>query len=310
MTHLRHAADRTETLRTPDGAELRMHVRGPDRALRTVVLAHGWGFTSDTWSAQASRLASGSGGALRVVRWDQRGHGGSGRGTAPITTDLLAGDLALVIAEAAAEGPVVLGGHSLGGAAVTALAAARPELFGDRVSGVLLAAATAGGLDTTGPEFPLPERAGGAAVGTVMRTLRAAPGPVEAVRRLAAPHSALWRAAVRRGFFGPDARVADVAACAQQLHAVPADVLGEHHAALIGHDVRDRLDALRGVPVTVLAGGQDRMIGPSHAGELLRALPGARMRTVERAGHMLPVEAPEEVSALLAELCGVELAPL
>ncbi|WP_017592625.1 alpha/beta fold hydrolase [Nocardiopsis potens] len=306
MTHLRHAADRTETLRTPDGAELRVHVRGPERARRTVVLAHGWGFTSDIWSAQASRLASGSGGALRVVRWDQRGHGGSGRGTAPITMDLLAEDLALVVAEAAAEGPVVLGGHSLGGAAATALAAARPELFGDRVAGVLLAAATAGGPGSADPESPLAERAGGAA----MWALRTLPGPVGAVRRLAAPHSGLWRAAVRRGFFGPDARVADVAACAQQLHAAPARVLGECHAALIRHDSRGRLDALHRVPVTVLAGGHDRMTAPDRVRELCRALPGARAHTVQRAGHMLPVEAPEEVSALLAELCGTELAPL
>ncbi|GAA1077957.1 alpha/beta fold hydrolase [Nocardiopsis composta] len=310
MTHLRHAADRTETLRTPDGAELRVHVRGSDRPRCTVLLAHGWGFTSDTWAAQASRLAAGSGGALRVVRWDHRGHGGSGRGTAPITMDLLAEDLALVAAETAARGPVVLGGHSLGGMAITALAAARPELFGDRVAGVLLAAATAGGLDTTGPGFPLPERAGGAAVGAVMWTLRTVPGPIEAVRRIAAPHSGLWRAAVRRGFFGPDARIADVAACAQQMHAVPADVLGEYHAALVRHDVRDRLKALHRVPVTVLTGGYDRMIAPSHAQDLCRALPGARPHTVDRAGHMLPVEAPEKVSALLAELCGVDLAPL
>src|SRR5690606_7138622 len=154
---------------------------------------------------------------------------------------------------------------------------------------------------------PLAERAGGAAVGAVMWTLRTVPGPIEAVRRIAAPHSGLWRAAVRRGFFGPDARIADVAACAQQMHAVPADVLGEYHAALVRHDVRDRLKALHRVPVTVLTGGYDRMIAPSHAQDLCRALPGARPHTVDRAGHMLPVEAPEKVSALLAELCGVDL---
>ena len=44
----------------------------------------------------------------------------------------------------APTGPVVLAGHSMGGMTIMALAAARPELFGDRVRGVALVSTAAG----------------------------------------------------------------------------------------------------------------------------------------------------------------------
>src|SRR2546426_642447 len=51
-------------------------------------------------------------------------------------------------------GPVVLGGHSRGGMTVMALAEQRPELFQDRIAGVLLTNPSAGGLNRLTLGFP------------------------------------------------------------------------------------------------------------------------------------------------------------
>ncbi|MDA2814341.1 alpha/beta hydrolase [Nocardiopsis sp. RSe5-2] len=293
MTPLRHTADLAETVTTPDGAELRLRTRGPEAAACTVVLAHGLGLSCDTWAPHATRLAAGSGGRLRVVRWDLRGHGGSGRGTARMDMRLLADDLARVVAACAPDGPVVLGGHSLGAMAAARLAADRPGLFGGTVTGVLLAAGSAAG----------PARAAG------RRLAGAAPWAVDRLRRLLPHRLPAYRAAVRRAAFGEGAPEDQVALCAQQLHAAPADVLAEGTAAVAGHDVRGRLEALRRVPVVLLSGGRDRVV-PARAGRTLaRELPEAEQDVAESAGHMVPAEEPERACAHLARLAGVALEP-
>ena len=53
------------------------------------------------------------------------------------------------------RGPVVLVGHSMGGMTIMALAAARPELFGDRIVGVALMSTSSGNLADL--DFGLPE---------------------------------------------------------------------------------------------------------------------------------------------------------
>ncbi|GAB3495607.1 alpha/beta fold hydrolase [Nocardiopsis coralliicola] len=311
MTHLRHTADRTTALTTPDGAELRVRTRGPRDAPATALLAHGWALTSDTWSAVASLLAAAGGGAVRVVRWDHRGHGASTRGTAPLTMAQLAADTALVAQEEGGSGRLVLAGHSLGAMAVAALAAERPELFagqpggGGRVGGVLLACGSATALDTSAAGFAPAERAAGAAVRTGMAVLRGLAGPADAVHTRLPPHLRAYRAAVRRALFGPEAQDTDVAAVAAQLHTAQAQTVGEAHAAMSGHDVRGRLGALAAVPAVLLAGEHDPVVPERHLRALAAELPHARVHTAQGAGHMVPLERPEETAGLLAELCRV-----
>ncbi|WP_017540032.1 alpha/beta fold hydrolase [Nocardiopsis halophila] len=331
MTPLRHAADLTRTLTTPDGAELRMRIRGPARAACTVVLTHGLGLTCDTWAPHATRLASGSGGRLRVVRWDLRGHGGSGRGTARWGLRLLADDLARVVGACAADGPVVLGGHSLGAMAAVRLAADRPELFDGAtrtagtagpegadgrdgtVAGVLLAAGSAAGPGTAAPRSRPRDRLGGAAQAAGVRLARSAPRAADGLRRLLPPGLPAFRAAVRRAGFGRRGGTPElapqVALCAQQLQSTPADVLAAGREAIAAHDVRGRLAALERVPVVLLSGERDRLVGERHRRALARELPGAEEDVVPGAGHMVPAEEPERVCAHLARLAGVGLGP-
>ncbi|WP_299845583.1 alpha/beta hydrolase [uncultured Paracoccus sp.] len=51
-------------------------------------------------------------------------------------------------------------------------------------------------------------------------------------------------------------------------------------------------------PTLIVAGSQDRLRSVTESGEMLAAIPGARMTTID-AGHMIPMEAPEPLSSAL-----------
>lgn len=94
----------------------------------TLVLTHGWGATAHMWEPQVDALAH----RARVVTWDLRGHG---RSPSPDDASAYSLDIALAdLGELVGDGPVVLGGHSLGGQLSLAFALRHP----DRVSGLAL----------------------------------------------------------------------------------------------------------------------------------------------------------------------------
>ncbi|KAF4405946.1 alpha/beta fold hydrolase [Streptomyces lycii] len=66
----------------------------------------------------------------------------------------------------------------------------------------------------------------------------------------------------------------------------------------------DALDALRTArcPATVLYGTRDALCPPGFHRSIAGALPGARLREVPGAGHLLPWEGPDAVSAALRDL--------
>ena len=74
------ADPRFHTVAAFDGAELHVQEDGAPDAPVTLVLAHGWTLSARAWRAQAEALAAG--GDVRVLRYDQRGHGASTRGDA------------------------------------------------------------------------------------------------------------------------------------------------------------------------------------------------------------------------------------
>ena len=75
---------RVAAVRTPDGAQLHATVDGSDDAPVTLVLAHGWTLSQAAWDDVADLLAPRiADGELRLVRYDQRGHGRSTWGDAP-----------------------------------------------------------------------------------------------------------------------------------------------------------------------------------------------------------------------------------
>jgi pimeloyl-ACP methyl ester carboxylesterase len=68
------------------------------------------------------------------------------------------------------------------------------------------------------------------------------------------------------------------------------------------HDRTGFLAPLAGVPTLILVGGRDVLTPPSHSRVIADALPDARFVEVPGSGHMVMMEAPDEVTAALREL--------
>lgn len=66
-------------------------------------------------------------------------------------------------------------------------------------------------------------------------------------------------------------------------------------------EIQDRYDEIR-CPVTILWGAQDGWIPVERAHELAARVPGAELRIVEEAGHLLQEDSPEAVLATVLEV--------
>ena len=283
-------------VRTSDGAVLHATVDGRADAPVTVVLAHGWTLAQAAWDDVAELLhARAAAGELRVVRYDQRGHGRStwGPDATDITIDRLGEDLGDLLDQLVPEGPVVLGGHSMGGMTIMCLAAARPELFGDRVSGVTLVSTSAGDLRRGPFERITPGMLSAALAGAWF---------VERLRALLPPASPRHQRMVRDFLYGADASDEMVRAGAEIMHASTVRALVEFLPALGDHDKQAELAALSRVPVEILVGDTDKLTPKRHSRTLAEALPHADLHVVPRTGHMLPQERPRLVADVLDRL--------
>ena len=306
-------ADRTALVRADDGVLLDVEEVGPTDAPLTVVFVHGytlsmasWGFQRRTLGAQLA-TANGHRPAARLVFYDQRGHGASGRGPSEHSTiEQLARDLESVLDARAPRGPVVLVGHSMGGMTVMALAALRPELFGTRVVGAALLSTSSGNLaDLT---FGLPEfltRVRAAVLPIAAWTMRRRPAIAEGTRRAAADLISVVTRSL--SFASADVDPALVHYVDAMIAGTPVDVIAEFYPALAGLDGTGALEPMRRIPTLVLTGDADRMIPQEHSELIVEQLEGAGDGTVEfvvvpGAGHMVLLETPDVVDEALTGL--------
>lgn len=297
---------RVAAVATGDGALIHAVVDGSDDAPVTLVLAHGWTLAQASWDDVAQLLTPRvEAGELRLIRYDQRGHGRSTWGryahdVGELSIDQLGTDLGELLDQLVPTGPVVLGGHSMGGMTIMCLAAARTELFGTRVRGVALVSTSAGDLAPAGEK--LAERL----------QLKLAPGMVtaaiggarvvERIRQLLPPAHPRHRKIVRELLYGADATDEMVIAGAEIMHASTVRAFAAFYPALGEHDKRSELAALTGVPVEVLVGDSDKLTPQRHSRQLAGTLPGAALHVAERTGHMLIQERPRRVADAIERL--------
>lgn len=127
---------------TVDGARLRVHSYGPADA-EPIVLVHGWSCCIEYWHPQINAF----GDRYRVIAYDQRGHGDSTLGRAPLGDRTLADDLAAVLDATLRPGQqALLVGHSMGGITLQAWAARHPGQVDRRARAVVLANTTSGNI--------------------------------------------------------------------------------------------------------------------------------------------------------------------
>lgn len=295
-------ADRTRTVRTQDGVALHVEEVGPASAAVTVVFVHGYTQEMAAWHYQRQALSADNPG--RLVFYDHRSHGRSGRGShESATIDQLGRDLEDVLDEVVPRGPVVLVGHSMGGMTIMALADARPELFGTRVVGVALLSTSTGklaeltfGLPTL--VRPLSRRV----LPFVTRGMRSQPRHFERGRRAGTDLAFLL---TRFGGFGDrDVSPAVVQFVEQMGARTPVDVIAEFYDTFTTHDKLAALEVLRAVETLILVGSKDLLTPVDHSRAMAEVLPDSHLVVVERAGHMVQLERPELVTLQIRALIG------
>jgi pimeloyl-ACP methyl ester carboxylesterase len=297
---------RTLTVLADDGVPLHTEINGPDDAPVTIVFCHGYTLNQDTWHYQRKYLAD----EARLIFWDQRGHGLSGRSAADrATIDQLGLDLYEVLAATCpGEGPVVLVGHSMGGMTIMALADSRPELFGSKVIGAVLISTAMSQIDPT-VWLPAPLRAVARhATPPVLRAAseRAAASLVERGRNAASDLTFLGTRLI--AFGDPAISPAIVDFLERIIRTTPIEVVADFYAALCKHDKLTALRALGEIPVVVVTGERDRVVPPKQSESLATAIPGAELFTVPEAGHVIILERPVLINEIIIDLvtCALE----
>ncbi len=285
-------------MRTHDGLHLNVHVQGPLDAGLTVVLAHCWTSDHDSWRYQVRDLRHRFGDAVRIVIYDHRGHGASDETPRDAATiENLGRDLADLIDTHAPTGDLVLAGHSIGGMTLMALAEHRPELYAERVRGVLFVATSGGSLHEVTLGLP---RVGDRVREQIPAMLAMRSRMLSRRRRRRAP--VIEAMVARRFLFGDDMRLRDHMLTVEGIINTPAASMCGFFEDVMRHDRLEGLSALEDVPVRVMVGDKDRLTPPSHARLLAEKVPGARLTVAPGAGHMLPLERDALVSRVLVEL--------
>jgi pimeloyl-ACP methyl ester carboxylesterase len=236
-----------------------------------IVFLHAFPLSLAMWDEQATALAT----SYRVVRYDDRGFGGSPVGDGALTMDRIADDAAAILDHLSIDRAVVCG-CSMGGYAALAFARRHPQ----RLRGLVLQD-TRAGADT--PE------ARGRRSELAKRVLEEGP---EAVAAVFVP-----------GLLGSTTRASNPGLVARVRETILANPRRGIANALIGLGARpDSVSTLPGirVPTLVLCGAEDVLTPPAESEALHAGLADSRLEIVAEAGHLSNMEKPEVVNRLLA----------
>jgi 3-oxoadipate enol-lactonase len=236
-----------------------------------VVLLHGFPFDHRIWEPAAEALSD----TYRVIAPDLRGHGQSPAPEGVYTMDALAGDVLALLDELKIERAVWIG-HSMGGYITMAALRIAPG----RIAGV--------GLVATHPFADSPEK---------QRD------------RIASAKKALERGSeavvsgMVNGLFAPgtDLESEPVQRIRQIMVNTPREGVAGALEAMAGRP--DSVETLRdaAIPMVLIAGAQDQIVGPDMIETMAKTLPKLRRVPIDGAGHMPMIEQPDALTAALRE---------
>ncbi|WP_179469514.1 alpha/beta fold hydrolase [Mycolicibacterium vinylchloridicum] len=290
-------ADRGCVITTPDGIPLVVREVGPITAPLTVVFAHGFCLRMGSFHFQRAALAARWGDQVRMVFYDQRGHGQSG--PAPVdtyTVTQLGQDLETVLQVMVPRGPIVLVGHSMGGMTVLSHARQFPEQYGSRIVGAALISSASEGLSRS----PLGEILQNPALEAMRFAARYAPKLVHRTRGAA---RSVIRPILRAASYGDDHMSPRVVAFSEEMiHDTPIATLVEFLHALEVHDESAALPVLARIPTLIACGDHDVLTPIVHSEEMAAVLPNSELLIVGGAGHLVQLEQPELINDALVHL--------
>jgi pimeloyl-ACP methyl ester carboxylesterase len=277
------------TARSADSTELHAEIFGPDDA-PTFVLIPGWTEELEIFDLLTRGLL---GRGYRVVGYDPRGQGSSGR-TAGLDQliERYGEDLAAVL-ESTCESreDVIVVGHSMGGMSVVAWAA-HVDVSAHVRAASLISTGISGLVDDLGllpTSLPVDTRR------TILTPLLAGEQPLV---QLSTPVS---RALNRHLMFGPDATAGMVAFVEPMIWRMQPKLRAAAAKTMRDLDLSEALTRLN-VPTLVVVGDSDRLTPPVHAQRMMAVLPQAELLVLLRTGHMVPLERPLELLEALVKL--------
>ena len=228
-----------------------------------LVFANSLGTDLHLWDALLPHLPPG----LRIIRWDKRGHGGSGVPSPPYKMGALVKD-AERVCDSLEVRDCVFVGLSIGGMIAQGLAVKRPDLIRALV------------LSNTAAKIGTP------AIWN---------DRIEAVRK--GGMQAIADATMTRWF---SRNFAEIAQWRARFIACPPEGWMGCAAAISGTDFYTPTSGLR-VPTLGIAGSEDGSTPPDLLRETVDLVPGSQFALLRGAGHLPCVEQPEAYARLIAE---------
>ncbi len=289
--------DRGSVVTTPDGVPLAIREAGPADAPLTIIFVHGFCLRMGAFHFQRTRLPQHVGPGVRMVFYDQRGHGRSGEAAREsYTLTQLGQDLEIVLRVVAPRGMVVLVGHSMGGMTVLSHARQFPDQYGRRIVGAALISSAAEGVSRS----PLGEILKNPALEAFRFTARSAPKLIHRGRN------------VSRSLIGPVLRAASYS----DLHVSPSldafsqrmmngtriPTMVEFLDALEAHDETAGLWTLLRIPTLIACGDHDLLTPDEYSRNMAASLPQSELVIVEGASHLALLDKPEAINHGLVRL--------
>jgi len=255
------------------GVELALADHGTGRP---VVLIHGFPMNRSIWSQQLQSLAP----HYRVITPDLRGFGLSSVTPGKVTVEQWADDLAAMLDALQITEPIVLGGLSMGGYVAFRFF----EVYRSRLAGLIL-------CDTK----------------AVADTPQAAAGRLEMAQRLQVEGVQFLADTMLPRLLAPTT-LEDKPEVVEHLRQMilAGDPAG-YAATSRGLAERPNFTPLLpkiDCPTLLIVGRQDAISTAAEMNAMARAIRGSRIVEIDGAGHVAPLEAPEEVSAAMGEFLG------
>ncbi|GLZ76577.1 alpha/beta hydrolase [Actinorhabdospora filicis] len=294
--------DTTATVTTTDGVKLYAEIEGAADAPLTAIFVHGFCLDMGTFHFQRRALTAAKL-PVRAVYYDQPGHGRSDALPIPeYDIETLGASLGELIDAVAPKGPLVLIGHSMGAMTIMALAEQRPELFAERVKGVALLSTSSGGLSEVSFGFPkVISQLRRPLLPLVTGAARMTPSMIDRARRAAG--DVAWLLTRRYGFGTAKPSPSVVSYVELMNTATPMQTVAGYLKTLMTHAREASLPVFSGGDVLIIGGAKDLFTPVTHTHRLAELMPQARLVVLPEAGHVAPLEFPDEVSGpLLAQL--------
>ena len=290
----------TVRVRAEDGTRLHTEVFGPEDGY-PIVLAHGITCSLRVWHEQINDLSR----DFRVIAYDHRGHGRSGvPARRAYSLQHLAGDLDSVLAATLRPGErAVIGGHSMGGIAISSWADRFRHRVEERADAVALINTTTGDLLQKIKLLRVPGMlAGGRALAAkrMIETFGGAPlfrGAQPGSRRFVAMMAVGAEADPAIADFVHDLFAATPPAGRGAWANVLVNEMGPRHIDLSGLTV----------PTLVIGSTKDRLLPMCQARKIADAAPNLVELVEMPGGHCAPLEHPEAVNHHLRALVSAVL---